>query len=111
VYGSTGCAAPYWKLDQQQVAAVERGGRRTVHARVGEPADQRATVGVTPALERLELGYQAPDDQWLALVGRGPSALHWIEGYYAGSLDALRVLLRDETVEARAAAIHLRTGG
>jgi hypothetical protein len=82
---------------------------RTMHSARAFP--HLMDVGVTPALERLELGYQAPDDQWLALAGRGPSALHWIEGYYAGSLDALQVLLRDATVEARAAAIHLRTGG
>ena len=50
----------------------------------------------TPALERLELDYQAPDDQWLMLMERAPSAPHWIEGEYAGSLDSLRALLRDE---------------
>jgi hypothetical protein len=68
-------------------------------------------IATTPAPERLELDYQAPDEQWLILAERGPSALHWIEGYYAGSLDTLHALLREETIGISAASIHLRTGG
>jgi hypothetical protein len=67
-------------------------------------------VSVTPALERLELDYQAPDEHWLQLVERAPSSLHWIKGFYAGDLDTLVSLLRDEGSGVAGASIHLRRG-
>jgi hypothetical protein len=67
-------------------------------------------LDVTPRLERLELDYQATDEQWLALVERPPSALHWIYGYYAGDLDALTATLLDAGSGVAGAELHLRRG-
>jgi len=67
-------------------------------------------LSVTPALERLDLDYPAPDEQWLKLVERKPSALHWIQGFYAGDLDMLISLLRDTDSGVSAAKVHLCGG-
>jgi len=67
-------------------------------------------LSVTPALERLELDYQAPDEQWLKLVERAPSSLHWIKGFYGGDLDTLLSLLLSEGSGVAGAVAHLRRG-
>jgi hypothetical protein len=101
-YGDALMASSYPNLAELRIDRTMSSTRALSHV---------MSVSVTPALERLELNYQAPDAQWLKLIERKPSALHWIKGFYAGDLDMLVSLLRDAGSGVAGAQIHLRRGG
>jgi hypothetical protein len=63
---------------------------------------------VTPALERLSLDCAPGDEQWLSVVERSSSALHWIDGQYPGKIESLLELLRDSASGVADAVLHLR---
>jgi hypothetical protein len=63
---------------------------------------------VTPALERLSLDCAPTDEQWLSVVERPPSDLHWIDGRYAGKVESLLEVLRDPASGVVDAVLHLR---
>jgi hypothetical protein len=100
-YGDALIASSYPRLAELWLDRTMSSGRALSHL---------MNFSVTPALERLELDYQAPDEQWLQLIERAPSSLHWIKGFYAGDLDTLVSLLRDEGSGVAGASIHLRRG-
>jgi hypothetical protein len=101
-YGDALVASRYPELAELWLDRTMSSGRAMTHL---------MDVRVTPALERLDLDYQAPDEQWLTLVERQPSALHWVHGYYRGDLESLTAMLRDSGSGVAGADLHLRRGG
>jgi len=65
-------------------------------------------VEVTPALERLDVEDGIPDEQWLELIARETSPLHWIHANTTAAIDSLLALLRDASSGVSGACFHIR---